>query len=164
MPGFPSKYSPELWQQARDLIAAGMTFPEVSDKTGIGLDNLYKKSSRENWTVPATILKEAQKTVALRELESQVSVSVQTEAILAENVAEMGQKGALAVVRGLLPKIQQTFREESALLAKEITTWKDAGQAFGIFAKASGLDKPTQAVQVNLWTQGNGAHQTGDGP
>ena len=163
MPGFPSQYSKELWQQARDLVAAGMTFPEVADSTGIGLDNLYKKSQRERWTVPSTVAAKAQELVAKRHGEKQVSTSVQTEAVLAENVAEYGQKGALAVVRGLLPKIQQTFREESALLAKEITNWKDAGTAFGIFAKASGLDRPQTAVQVNLWSQGSRAHTEQDG-
>lgn len=117
------------------------------------MENIKKKAQRENWVVPTTALAKAQEALARRQEEKQVSLSVPTEAILAESIAEYGQKGQLAVLRGLLPKIQETFRENSALLTKEIESWKDAGTAFGIFAKASGLDKPVQAMQVNLWQQ-----------
>jgi hypothetical protein len=161
MPGFPSQYSKELWQQARDLVAAGMTFPEVSQRTGIGLDNLYKKAQREDWFVPVTALAEAREVIAQAQAAKQdngqeVSTSVQTGVEMAESVAEMGQKGQFAVLRGLLPKIIETFGEKSALMQKEITGWKDASSAFGMFAKASGLDKPQQAVQINMWGQASG--------
>lgn len=154
MPGFPSQYSKELWQQARDLVSQGFTFPEVSDKTGIGLSNLKMKAQREGWFVPVTALQKGKEALQQREGNKlEVCPSVTTDLVLAESVAETGQKGAKMVVDGLIEVIKRTFDPSSALMTKEITSHKEASSMFGIFAKASGLDKPQQAVQVNVWQQ-----------
>lgn len=162
MAGFPSQYSKELWQQARDLIGQGFSFPEVSDRTGIGLSNLKMKSQREEWFVPATAIQRGNAALQQREQKMEVCPSVTTEALVAESIAETGQKGAKYVVDGLIEVIRRTFDPSSALMTKEITSHKEASSMFGMFAKASGLDKPQQAVQVNLWTQGSGAVQSDD--
>lgn len=157
MPGFPSQFSPELWQQARDLVAAGLTFSEVADKTGIGFENLRKKAQRDNWLVPSTVLAKSKTALSTHREQKQVSQSVSTDLVLAESVAETGQKGAKLVVEGLIEVIRRTFAPSSDLMKKEITSHKEAASMFGMFAKASGLDRPQSAVQVNLWGQGSGS-------
>lgn len=49
MPGPQSQHSPEEWQRARDLVAAGMPFKEVCERTGISYDNLKKTWQRKGW-------------------------------------------------------------------------------------------------------------------
>lgn len=155
MAGFPSQYSEEQWQQARDLVAQGFTFVEVSDKLEMSYENVRKKAQREEWFVPATALAKAQEALASkRTVESngqEVSRRVPTGQILAETVAETGQKGAKFVVDGLIEVIKRTFDPSSALMTKEITSHKEASSMFGMFAKASGLDKPQTAVSLNFW-------------
>jgi hypothetical protein len=139
--------------------------PEVAERLGISYENLKKKAQRNNWFVPSTALAKAQTALTERQnKETGESLRVPVEAHLAESIAEMGQKGQIAVLRGLLPKIIETFGEKSALMQKEITGWKDASSAFGIFAKASGLDKPQQAVQINMWGQSSGTVSGPDMP
>jgi hypothetical protein len=154
---YPSQHTDEEWQTARTLVENAIPMPEVAERLGISYENLKKKAQRNNWFVPATALAKAQTALTERQnKETGESLRVPVEAHLAESIAEMGQKGQIAVLQGLLPKIRETFRENSALLAKEIESWKDAGTAFSIFAKASGLDKPQQAVQINMWGQASG--------
>lgn len=151
MPGFPSQYSKELWQQARDLVAAGLPFSEVSERTGIGFENLRKKAQRENWLVPATALTKNQLQLSTKREEEQVSQKSPTELVLAESVAEIGQKGQMALLRGLLPKLMETFSPDSELLSKPVTDWKSGSSMANLFAKFSGIGQSTQAVQVNLF-------------
>lgn len=49
MPGFPSQYSKELWQQARDLVAGGMPLIEVAQVVPIKYSNLKKTWARKGW-------------------------------------------------------------------------------------------------------------------
>lgn len=131
--------------------------PDVSDKTGIPYEALRKRAQREAWLVPSTAAKVASERQGLTD---DCPAIVPAGVILAESIAEMGQKGAISVVRGLLPKIQETFDPSSALMQAPIGSWKDAGQAFGIFAKASGLDKPQIAIQNNVWSGDLGSHSS----
>lgn len=167
MPGFPSQYSKELWQQARDLVAAGMVIREVADRTGISYDALRQKISRENWFVPATALSQAKavlsqvsqnKTVIDGEEQSiidQKSQSVTTGVQMAENIEEMGQKSRILALRGLLPRFTKTFTEDSELLSQPIDSWKDAGAMTNILSKLAGWDRPQSTVQVNVWGAGD---------
>lgn len=74
-----------------------------------------------------------------------------TELVLAESVAEIGQKGQMALLRGLLPKLMETFSPDSELLSKPVTDWKSGSSMANLFAKFSGIGQSTQAVQVNLF-------------
>lgn len=167
MAGFPSQYSPELWQQARDLIAQGFTFPEVADKTGIGLSNLKMKSQRESWFVPVTAIQKGREAMELREKEKEVCPSVTTEAVLAESIAEIGQKGQIHALRGMLPRFMKTFDQDSELLSKPVEDWKTAGSMVNIFSKLAGLDKPQIAIQSNVfngdWTASDGVREAEEG-
>jgi hypothetical protein len=89
---------------------------------------------------------------------------VPSELILAESIAETGQKGAKYVVDGLIEVIRRTFNPSSPLMLKEIESHKEAASMFGMFAKASGLDKPQQAVQINMWGQASGTVSGPDMP
>jgi ribosomal protein S1 len=161
MAGFPSQYSEEQWQQARDLVAQGFTFVEVSDKLGMSYENVRKKAQREEWFVPATALAKAQEALAAKRVEEsngqEVSQRVPTGAIVAESIAEIGQKGQIHALRGMLPRFLKTFEQDSELLTKPVEDWKTAGSMVNIFSKLAGLDKPSQAVQVNVWGDGWGA-------
>jgi hypothetical protein len=162
---YPSRHTDEEWQTARTLVENAVPMPEVAERLGISYENLKKKAQRNNWFVPSTALAKAQTALTERQnKETGESLRVPVEAHLAESIAEMGQKGQIAVLRGLLPKIIETFGEKSALMQKEITGWKDASSAFGMFAKASGLDKPQQAVQINMWGQASGTISGPDMP
>lgn len=162
MPGFPSAYSKELWQQARDLVGQGMSYPEVSQATGIEVGNLKMRAKRYNWYVPATALAKAQETlqIAKESQGTEVLPSVTTGQIIAESVEEMGQKGKLAVVKGMLPRLLKTFSEDSPLLSQEIESWKVAGLFTNIFANFTGINRPQTAVQVNI--SGWGKYDSGE--
>lgn len=154
-----SDLTDEQWNEVEQLAVAGLSYEELANRYQVEAGTIRVRAHRKKWAVPSRVqrlqkmLKESglntPKSTGLVDNVTESNVAVQ----IAENIAEYGQKGQLAVLKGLLPKIQETFRENSALLTKEIESWKDAGTAFGIFAKASGLDKPAQAVQVNLWQQ-----------
>jgi hypothetical protein len=160
MAGPPSQYSTELWQQARDLVAASMTFPEVAERTGIGLENLYKKAQRENWFVPTTALAEAKAVIAqAQQLKAynpdqegrQLSRTVQTGVDIAESIEEMCQKSKISALKGILPVFTKTFTEGSELLSQPVDTWKNAGSMTNILSKLAGWDRPQTAVQLNVW-------------
>jgi len=154
-----SDLSQEEWKQVEILAVAGMTYKQLGEKFNVEPGTIAVRAHREEWAVPARVEK------LRKELtESQLSQTNPTGEVgyvkesnagvqMAESIAEMGQKGALGVVKGLLPKLLQTFQPDSTLLQKDVNDWKSASSMFGIFAKASGLDKPQQAVQVNVWQQ-----------
>jgi hypothetical protein len=150
MPGFPSQYSKELWQQARDLVAAGLPFSEVAERTGIGFENLRKKAQRENWLVPATALNKNPLQLSSKREEGQVSQKSPTDLVLAESVEEMGQKAKVSALKGLLPVFSETFKEGSELLSQPVDNWKNAGSMTNIVSKLLGWDRPATAVQVNV--------------
>lgn len=150
MAGFPSQFSPELWQQARDLVAQGMTMAEVSERTGITLGNIKMTAMRQSWYVPATALAKAKET--LQTARTEVLPSVTTGVQIAESIAEIGQKGQISALRGMLPRFLKTFETDSELLSKPVEDWKTAGSMVNIFSKLAGLDKPIVGIQNNVWS------------
>lgn len=132
-----------------------MSFSEVSKATTIPRESLKQKARRDNWLITSTLTAKAKSMAAImpaREEDSGVDTQlIPTEVLAAESITEKGQRGALSVVDGILPLIQRTMKAGSSLLAKDIEGWKDFGTAFGIFAKASGLDRPQTAVQINFF-------------
>lgn len=159
----------EQWDEVEKAAVAGVPFTELAERYGIEDNAIRQRAFWKKWAVPNRIQKLKAEYLANRgrsdsestennpDKPDQSGRDLTASNVVAESIAEYGQKGQFAVLKGLLPKIQETFDEKSALLTKEITTWKDAGQAFGIFAKASGLDKPQNAVQVNVWGDGWGS-------
>jgi hypothetical protein len=140
-----------------------MPFKEVCERTGISYDNLKQKSSREDWFVPVTAIAEAKAILAQAQankadkadqFNGELSPSVTTGLEMAESIAEMGQKGQISVLRGMLPRLLKTFQEDSPLLSKDVEDWKTAGSMVNIFSKLSGLDKPQIAIQTNVWGDG----------
>jgi hypothetical protein len=156
-----SPHTEHEWQRARDLVASGMEMPEVSQRTGIPYEGLRKRAQREEWLVPSSSVSLSKAGLSKNKEENSPAI-VPAEVVLAESIAETGQKGAKYVVDGLIEVIRRTFDPSSSLMTKEITSHKEASSMFGMFAKASGLDKPQQAIQVNLWSQGSGAVQSDD--
>jgi hypothetical protein len=57
----------------------------------------------------------------------------------------------------MFPVLKRSMEAGSSLSTKEIEDWKTFGSFFATYAKATGLDKPQQAVQVNVWGDGWGA-------
>jgi hypothetical protein len=76
---------------------------------------------------------------------------------MAESIAEIGQKGQIHALRGMLPRFLKTFEQDSELLTKPVEDWKTAGSMVNIFSKLAGLDKPQTGIQVNVWGDGWGA-------
>ncbi len=145
-----SPHSEAEWQRARDLVASGLEMPDVAERTGIPYEGLRKRAQREEWLIPSSAISLA-KTGLSPVKQDDCPKIVPAEVILAESVAEMGTKGQISVLKGLLPKLMETFSPESALLAKEIESWKDAGTMANLFAKFSGLDKPQTQVSIGLF-------------
>jgi hypothetical protein len=150
-----SPHTDQEWQRARDLVASGMEMPEVSERTGIPYEGLRKRAQREEWLVPSSAVSLAKSGLSPSKQDDCPKI-VPSELILAESIAETGQKGAKYVVEGLIEVIRRTFNPSSPLMLKEIESHKEAASMFGMFAKASGLDKPQQAVQINMWGQASG--------
>jgi hypothetical protein len=167
----PSHYTEQEWQTARDLVAAGMVIREVAERTEISYDALRQRISREDWFVPATALAEAKAVLAQAAQDKQIkdqdnqsgndcsSQNVTKGLEMAENLLEIGKEGALLVARGLLPTLRRTYAPDSALMNREIQSHKEAGAAFGTFAKATQLDKPQHTVSLNFWG-GSGSAKT----
>lgn len=158
-----SELSPEQWKEVEILAVAGMPVTEIAEKFGIEPNPIYLRSSREEWPVPSR-LERMRKELASKEVgESSLAKDKERQAgaILAESLVEYGQKGALIVAKGVLPVLERSFSPESALAKSTLESWKDAGTAFGLLAKATGLDKPTQAVQVNLGWGGGASGEEG---
>jgi hypothetical protein len=164
-----SDLTQEQWTECKQAAIAGVTFAKLGEAYGMEPSSIKQRAWREQWPTPARVasLKEqalANLPASQKALLPNVDGSPQTAELVAESIAEKGQKGASMVVNGLLSVIERTFRENSPLMLKEIESHKEAASMFGIFAKASGLDKPQQAVQINMWGQASGTVSGPDMP
>jgi hypothetical protein len=153
----------EEWREVEKAAVAGVSYPELARIWGIEENAIKQRAWRFEWATPERVerlklqyhTKLGTDTLQENHVTS-CNPAPKTAEIIAESLAEKGQKGANMVASGLLSVIERTFRENSPLMLKEIESHKEAASMFGMFAKASGLDKPQQAVQINMWGQASG--------
>lgn len=145
------------------LAVAGMSYKELGERYDMEPGTIAVMAHRKEWAVPARVEKLRNELAANRKdptnptgevgnvRESNVGVQ------MAESIAEIGQKGQISALRGMLPRFLKTFEQDSELLQKPVEDWKTAGSMVNIFSKLAGLDKPQTLIQQNVWGDGWGA-------
>lgn len=153
----------EQWGEVEKAAVAGVPFTELAKVYGIEDNAIRQRAYWKKWAVPYRVQKlkaeylahrvarDSESTEQIPDKPDQFSRDLTASNVVAESLAEYGQKGAILVAKGMLPLLERTMSEGSELLTKDITDWKTFGSAFGTYAKATQLDKPQQAVQVNVW-------------
>lgn len=155
--------SQDQWDEVEKAAVAGVPFTELAERYGIEDNAIRQRAFWKKWAVPNRIQKLKAEYLANRGTSDSESTEnnpdkpdqkgrdLTASNVLAETVAEYGQKGQLAVLKGLMPWLEKTFSPENPLLQAPADSMKVAATGANLFAKFSGLDKPQQAVQVNVW-------------
>jgi hypothetical protein len=145
--------TPEAWAEVRRASEAGVDDETLSAQYNVKRDAIRKRRSVEKWITPARIAEaaETERIKAKYKVTNSRTISQVSQGldVAGMSMEDMGREGVLLATRGLLPIIRETFDPETSILgpARNI---KEASTLIGAFMKASGLDKPQTAVQVNL--------------
>ena len=100
----------ELWERAKALKLAGMSWPDISRETGINLSTLRVKSTREG--IPA-LTKRIEEAKSLSSPERKVQIASQTIDDISRKVRDLLASDSLATAERLKSYDPQDIREES---------------------------------------------------
>lgn len=152
--------SQEQWREVERAAVGGVPFTELARQFGVTDNVIRQRAFWKKWPVPNRVLKLKAEYLAARGASDSESTEeigdnpdrngreLTASNVMAETLAEIGQKGALSIAGYVGKKLKQSV-EGDLLSAPD--NWKTFSTAFGTFAKATGLDKPQAAVQVQVW-------------
>lgn len=172
---------PVDWTAIKEAMIAGVPAIELARRHNLtdsegrpDTTAIRKRCSREKWPVPASIMDRASKKLADARQEVQetakalsltgqaVTVSQESREIGSDELLKYWKRTQMALLPPLTEQAELAVTENPEFFRP--SNLKEMTQLVGITGKLTGADRPQQAVQVNLWTQGSGAHQTGDSP
>lgn len=138
-----------------------MTYRELGERYDMEPGTIAVMAHRKEWAVPARVEKLRNELITKRKQEegNQTNPTGEVGIVresnvgskMAESIAEIGQKGQIHALRGMLPRFMKTFDDGSELLNKPVEDWKTAGSMVNIFSKLAGLDKPQTVIQTNVF-------------
>jgi hypothetical protein len=151
------------WADIRAAVESGVTIRQACKKWGVSYEAGRKRSQREGWYVPATLMAEARERLAksgvevpivsLRPVESvseAKTARAEVGTALLESAQELAEDGSMIGLRLLHGQLKDAKRNEGQLMplvdAKGIVT------AIRGVRMAAGLDKQSPVVALNLWS------------
>lgn len=161
----------EPWAEVRAAVAAGMSIRKACKRFGVSYDAARKRSQREAWMVPSTLLANAQAKaqamgidvpqMSLSPSKTPLESSGMTESgrekvgtVLAENLQELAESGGMIGAKlwhgQLVDAAKPTAKLAPLVDAKDILT------AVKGLRLVAGLDKAGPVLALNLW--GNGSN------
>lgn len=147
------------WKGIRDLYVTGAaTGDNLAKQFGIEGHTLRKRASREAWTTPFKVAKQAVtirgKVVQAKDIINRVSqskgiepIKVDQSELSALNWEQKGEKQR-SIVFDLAIKALQRLQNRPEPL--EIVDWQDAERADKMARRAAGLDSDEQSIKVNV--------------
>jgi hypothetical protein len=157
-----SPLSREQWAEIEKAAIVGVPYPELAAKFGIEANAIKQMAWAKNWMTPARVERERQARIAQRAELSTIQIgngenitkpnSTPTAGeIIAENIENYVTRTRNAVLRGIVPQIEGAMEDAVRFRA---TNNKELAAQVGMVWKVTGQDKPTVAIQMNMW---NGA-------
>ncbi len=151
------------WEEIRLASIAGVPDDRLASEYGVTKAAIRQKRKRGLW--PTENRAELEKEKARESLnngrstmrrlskeieteEDELSQSVSVAALIGKTKEEIGELTGMEVLKALSPQVISAVTEEAESFRPQ--NLKQLAAAFSIISKASGLDKPQTAVQVNL--------------
>lgn len=143
--------SPEMWGAVKAASLRGVLDDELAASFGINKDAIRMKRSRDaEWK--AAYMGKKGRPVRFAVTNTKKEASEVLKRVVGENLETIAQNNPLIVARYTAQKIREAIANDSMPVPG---TWKDFSAADSIVRRATGLDKPQAAVQLNVW-QGTG--------
>lgn len=143
--------SPEQWAALKAASIRGVTDDELARAYGVKPITIRVARLRDPAWKAALAIRTPKK-VTPKVTTAHKKASEQLQNVVEESLESIAAKNPLLLARYVTKKIEKATQND---LVPDIESWKDLNTADSIVRRATGLDKPQAAVQLNVW-QGTG--------